>query len=110
MAKEISTSYKTGKVLTGADAILERFEIACLMNVGEFSPTPWAGIGLSMEIDEGNTPTTHERIKRKIISVSRSSFPEIKVLDIEIGRIRQRIKNCNQGFDCSLWGRSNSST
>jgi len=40
MNNSLLTSYETGKVLTGADAVIQRFKIAAIMGLGEFSPSP----------------------------------------------------------------------
>ena len=82
--KELQTSFKNGKVITGADAVIERFSIACLMALGEFSPTPGEGIGLGDLVDEPNTNRTIGNVKTQIKGLVRKRFPEIKILDLSV--------------------------
>ena len=77
---EIQTSYKNGKVIMGADAILERLEIALLMGKGEFSPKPSDGIGIGDFADEPAIKKTANNLKMQIDKLVKAKFPQLKLL------------------------------
>lgn len=86
MPRDISLSYTDGSTLTGADAILQQYEIALFTIPTEFSPDPTFGIGIETYLGEANSPVTAKAIKQRIVSFTRDQFPEIAIRGILITR------------------------
>jgi phage baseplate assembly protein W len=87
--RDISLSYEDGSTLTGADAIIQQYEIALFTSQTEFSSDPTFGIGLEDFISEPNNETTARAIKQQIISKTKSRFPEITIRKILIQRAQE---------------------
>jgi len=82
--RDISLSYEDGSTITGADAILQQYEIAIFTMPAEFSPNPAFGIGLEQFLGEVNNKTTARAIKQLIVSKTDKLFPEISIQKILI--------------------------
>lgn len=88
---EIQRSFKNGNILKGVDAIIERYEIALLTSLGEFSPRPQDGIGIDSFIDESTTKTTLDAIKTQITSATNRLFPSIQIRELSIKAVQSTI-------------------
>lgn len=82
MAKDISLDYNDGKTITGADAILQQYEIALFTMPTEFSPDPEFGIGIEQFVGEPNTENTAYVIEQHIRSLTNRFFPEITIANM----------------------------
>jgi len=81
---DIQTSYVDGKTLIGADALLERYKVFLLTNIGEFSPDGFIGVGLPSLIGIPNTKTNRNAIAEYILSQTKLRFPEIEIQQIDV--------------------------
>jgi len=86
---DISPSYIDNQTLTGADAVLQQYEIALFTTSGSWGPDPTFGFSLEYYLSEPNTPQTATAIKSAIVAVTKSKFPQIQIESIKISRPTQ---------------------
>jgi hypothetical protein len=84
--RDVSLSYVDGSTLTGADAILEQYEIALFTVPGEFSAEPAFGIGVQQWVGEVNDSRNAKAIRQHIIAKTKELFPEISIVSVSISR------------------------
>lgn len=84
--QDISLSYKTGKTISDADAIMEQIEIALLTIPDEFSPDTNFGLGLEQYIYEINDEVNAKAIRHTLLAYMERRFPEVSVADLVISR------------------------
>jgi phage baseplate assembly protein W len=82
--RDISLSFEDGRTLTGADAILQQYEIALFTIPTEFHSEPGFGIGLEQFIGEPNSEISARTLRQRILATTRDNFPEIKINSVQM--------------------------
>ena len=82
--QEIQTSFKNGSTITGASAVIERFEIFLISELGGFSPDPEFGLGFGRFIDAQNNKPNRHSIPAQIQSIAINEFPELNLQNLNV--------------------------